>query len=409
MFIGAQLIYYAVSAIAGCSWNSWIRDFVPEKLMGGYFAKRMAWCTALGAAVSMVAGILAGRFEASMGITIYCLIIGAGTVFGFISSGFLSMVPEPKMKPSASTGILATLAEPFKDTNFRMLVIFLGWWSFAMNLSAPFFVVYMLNELKLSMAWIIALSVLSQFVNVFFFRFWGRLADRYSNKSVLMVSGTLFVLSISLWFFMSMPERYFMTIPLLILFHVLAGMSTAGIGLCAGNLALKCAPFGHATAYLAVNALVGGSVAIVAPLIAGAAADWLQTQQLSVTITWALRRHVHSRIVLPAPAVGREGGRGSGRGRRARAGHGGDGQGRPARVQHRRHPPNHALPLRHPQPHTANHGDRHHDHHDHYDDNDNSGPVETSLIVFFCNVGCVPRRSVIAEAGPQPRGSRSLL
>lgn len=319
LFISAQLVYYALSAVAGCSWNSWIRDFVPEKLMGGYFAKRAAWLTAFGAVISIAAGIAAARFEkpASMPeaapqvqveiaqtappqamqadkstevvrreVLVYCLIIGVGTVFGLIGSLFLAAVPEPRMAPAQSASILTILAEPFRDRNFRMLLVFLGWWSFAMNLAAPFFVVYMLKQLHLGMGWVIGLSVVSQAFNVLFFKVWGRLADRFSNKSCLMVSGTLFVFSLALWPFMTMPDPHFLTLPLLIVFHALAGMSTAGVGLCAGNIALKAAPYGRATAYLAVNALVGGSAAIVAPLISGTAADWLESQQLKLTFTW---------------------------------------------------------------------------------------------------------------------------
>jgi len=40
----------------------------------------------------------------------------------------------------------------------------------------------------MDMSWVIGLTVLSQAVNVLFFQFWGRLADRFSHKAVLAVS-----------------------------------------------------------------------------------------------------------------------------------------------------------------------------------------------------------------------------
>lgn len=49
----------------------------------------------------------------------------------------------------------------------------------------------------------------------------------------------------------------------------MASMSTAGVSLCAGNIALKLAPQGRAAAYLAVNALVAGAAATIAPISGG--------------------------------------------------------------------------------------------------------------------------------------------
>ena len=99
----------------------------------------------------------------------------------------------------------------------------------------------------MSLGFVLMLSVLSQVINVGLCRIWGRLADRFSNKSVLTVSGWMFIISILLWPFLTLPEKHLMTIPLLIVIHILAGISTAGINLCSGNIALKAAPQGKAT------------------------------------------------------------------------------------------------------------------------------------------------------------------
>jgi MFS family permease len=72
----------------------------------------------------------------------------------------------------------------------------------------------------------------------------------------------------------------------LIAIHVLAGVSTAGINLCSGNIALKAAPQGKATAFLAANALVNGVAATIAPILAGLAADWFVSQELALSVRW---------------------------------------------------------------------------------------------------------------------------
>jgi MFS family permease len=123
-------------------------------------------------------------------------------------------------------------------------------------------------------------------MNVLFFRVWGRLADRFTNKPVLGVSGFLFVLTIIVWPFTTMPNRYFLTIPLIVLIHVLGGISTAGMAIAGGNIALKLAPYGRATSYLAVNGLICGLAATLAPAIAGFTADWFETRQAKITLSW---------------------------------------------------------------------------------------------------------------------------
>ena len=74
----------------------------------------------------------------------------------------------------------------------------------------------------------------------------------------------------------------------------------AGVGLCSGNLALKAAPYGRATAFLAVNALIAGLAATVAPIVAGFAADFFSQQELSLTIHWESLAGEGAQFSLPA-------------------------------------------------------------------------------------------------------------
>ena len=288
VIITSLFLYFGLGAISGCAFNSWMRDLVPERIMGSYFGKRMTISAIMGAILSIMAGFGLDYYKGNMGgettALSYMMLFGAAV--GVIGVTFLSRIPEPQMPISESKGIVHSLAEPFHDINFRKLIYFLGSWNFVVNLVSPFFVVYMLSRLGLSMAFIIGLSVASQIMNVLFFRIWGRLSDRFSNKSVLVIAGPLFMVSILLWPFTTMPETYILTIPILVTIHILAGISTAGVALCTGNIALKLAPRGKATTYLATNAVVSGCTATVAPILGGLAANWFATRQLTLALTW---------------------------------------------------------------------------------------------------------------------------
>ena len=178
------------------------------------------------------------------------------------------------------------LAQPFKDENFRKLIAFMCSWNFAVNLAAPFFMVYMLKRLGLSMSFIIGLSILSQVMNITFLKIWGKFTDSFSNKSVLAICGPLFILSILAWTFTTMPEKYFLTIPLLIIIHIVIGLSSAGVSLASGNISMKLAPQGQATAYLATNTIVNSIAAGIAPILGGKFADFFANRELDWVLNY---------------------------------------------------------------------------------------------------------------------------
>jgi MFS family permease len=288
LFLVSLFLYFALGSISSCSFSSWMRDFVPEEIMGRYFGKRMAASLAVGAVLTLLAGLSVDTFKDrfSQPDSIYSVLFLCGVLFGLLGVYFLARIPEPRMLPGEGRSVWKALTEPLRERNFRQLLVFLATWNFAVNLAGPFFTVYMLTRLRMSMIFIVSLAVLSQLVSLLFLGLWGRLADRLSNKSVLGVSGPLFIVSIALWPFTTMPEPHFLTLPLITLIHVLAGMSTAGVNLCASNIALKLAPRGRATAYLAANALVSGIAASVAPILTGFSADWFASQEISLTFLW---------------------------------------------------------------------------------------------------------------------------
>jgi MFS family permease len=282
------LLYFGTSAIANSAYNSWKRDLVPDAVMGRYFAKRLTLATAAGAAATLAAGFAIdhGRTLVTDPLVVFSPFFLLGALTGLLGVGFLGRIPEPPMATGRDRSLKRILTEPMRDENFRRLVTFLALWNFAVNLAAPFFAVYMLLRLELSLAWVLGLSVVSQVANVSFFRIWGRLADAFSNKSVLSFSGSLFILSIAIWPFTTLPGRYALTLPLLFVIHILAGISTAGVNLCAGSITLKLAPRGRATAFLATNALSSGLAATVAPALAGLIADAVTDQRLSLEFHW---------------------------------------------------------------------------------------------------------------------------
>ena len=288
--IVAILLHTAFASVANCSWNSWMRDLLPQDRLGAFFSKRMSIATGLGIALSLAAAIYIDYWKKlfpDYELHGYSILFFLGFLAGMLGVYFISTIPEPRMAPAdKKLKFFKLLLRPFKDTNFKNLIMFLGPWSFAVNLAAPFFTVYMLKRLELGMSFIIALSILSQIMYLAFIRIWGIFSDRFSNKSVLLVSGPLFMLCILAWTFTTFPEKYLLTIPLLVIIHIFMGISTAGVNLAAGNIGLKLAPKGQATAYLAANSFVHSLAAGTAPVLGGKFVDFFSKCKLSWTLKW---------------------------------------------------------------------------------------------------------------------------
>ena len=125
-------LYFGFATISGGAFNSWMRDFIPEKTMGRYFAKHMAAATAVGAVFTFLSGVALdyGKGLFSRPETIYSMLFLAGAFAGFLGLGFLAAMPEPEMKNRSEGSMLSALAAPFRDTNFRKLLTFLGSWNF---------------------------------------------------------------------------------------------------------------------------------------------------------------------------------------------------------------------------------------------------------------------------------------
>jgi MFS family permease len=289
LLLGIRGIFAAVTV---CGWNSWLRDLIPHDIIGRMYSKRLTMATIVAIVFSLGTAFFIDYWKASfpsedaiLGYTIAFLI---GALFlGLSSPIVMSRIPEPQMQIETNPQSLwKTLIAPLKDVNFQRLVRFLFFWAFASNLAIPFFAVYMLKKLGMPLSTVIALSVLSQLFNVLFLRVWGTFSDRFSSKTILSINVTLYILVILGWTFTTMPDKYYLTIPLLVILHIFAGIATAGITLTVATIGLKLAPTGHATPYLAGASLATALGTGTGPIVGGLLADFFNVREFQINVIW---------------------------------------------------------------------------------------------------------------------------
>lgn len=282
----------AIAAFSNSAWSSWMRDLIPEEVRGRFFSKRLALSFTLAMPLSLVAGRFIDFWKAQFPVqAAFGYSILFGIAFGFGITGVLALraIPEsPMEKPTERASLRKIISSPFRDENFKKMLGFTTSWALAFNFAIPFFVVYMLKRIGLSLTMVIGFSVISQLFNILFLQIWGRLTDRLSSKSVMQVSGVLLLISVILWPFTTLPEVHIATLPLLALIHILLGIAIAGVSIASFNIVFKLAPPDKATKYLAVNGALVSMAMGVGPILGGLLADVLAFMELSLSFRWLI-------------------------------------------------------------------------------------------------------------------------
>ena len=297
---GAVALLLAFTAVRGVanafvntSWNGWLRDIVPQDIMGSFFARRLRLATIAAAASGMAAAIYIDVWKGNVadesvvyGYTIAMLL--GSMLLGMSAVGFMARIPEPRMADNEGPGlsIRKILTAPFADKAFRPLIVFLFVWNFAAHLAAPFFAVYMLKVLELPLTLVVGLGVVSQIGNVLFLRVWGSTVDRFGSKVVLSLTTSLYFLAILGWTFTSFPDKHALTLPLLVFLHALMGIASAGINISSTTIRMKMAPQAQATSYLTGASLAANVGAGISPLLGGMLADYFSVRELQVGFQW---------------------------------------------------------------------------------------------------------------------------
>ena len=180
--------------IAGASWNAWMKDMIPGSKLGSFFSHRSRMAQTLNVTLSLATAIgldYAKTHYPANEIMIYHFLFLAGGLLGMISVILLLRTPEPEAS-TIDGNLLFLFSKPLKNKNFRSLLVFNSFWAFALNLATPFFAVFMMKTMGLSVAYIIGLGIISQLSSIVSIKLWGRYSDRFSNKNIIAVIGSNF-------------------------------------------------------------------------------------------------------------------------------------------------------------------------------------------------------------------------
>ncbi len=167
---------------------SWIAGTVPENIRARFTSRQ----TIVASLVGMVVGVLTGRFidwfPYEEKLLAFVIVFAAGTLCGAAGPMFLRRTPYPvRTEAAEAQNPLRHLLQPFRDRNFRQLVLFFSSWQFALGLSGPLFSVFMLDRLGFGYTDISLLAALGTLTTIGAYRVWSVLIDRFGSKPVIQI------------------------------------------------------------------------------------------------------------------------------------------------------------------------------------------------------------------------------
>lgn len=288
VIIPILFFYYLMGAVAGASWNSWMKDLVPEKQLGAYFAKRSSLMQTMNVILSLVLALAVDYvrdYHPAFELNAYGYMFIAAGIAGLLGTTMLAGTPEPQ-KYLPKENIFRMLMRPLKDANFRRLLVFNSAWVFAVNIASPFFTVFMMKSMGLGLSYIIGLTIISQISSILTIRLWGRFADRYSNKTIIAIGTPLYILCLVGWCFVGIYTQLWPNLLLLAVIHLAMGFANAGINLSLTNIGLKLAPTADAIVYLSSKNIITAIFSALAPLLGGILADYFTGRHLKIDAEW---------------------------------------------------------------------------------------------------------------------------
>ncbi|MCA1994301.1 MAG: MFS transporter, partial [Coleofasciculus sp. S288] len=251
-----------LQALGSASWLSWMAVLVPRQLRGRYFGLRSSAANLVNL-ISVPLLSLAVSAWPDGTLAGYGVVLVLGVVMGLISLGcqfFMRDVNPQQLQVRDSEPTQSSLSwrdfSFLKEANFLRFLLYLALWMFAVNVSAPFFNLYMLNDLAIDVRVVTLYCSLTAGANLLMLVFWGKLADRIGNRPLLITVGVLVALTPLLWLGAGNNAiSLWLWLPLL---HLLAGGTWAAIDLCNNNLQMGVVPLRNQSSYFAIAAAVAG-------------------------------------------------------------------------------------------------------------------------------------------------------
>jgi MFS family permease len=267
----AIAIGLTLSAMCGELYNIstsvWIAERTRPTERGSFLARRSSWASGFGLPANLAAGALVVLLSSSAAqqSRILGAVLATGAAIGLLGLFIARRVPalEAPVSVDEVRGLLETARHALANPRFRAFVRYSLAWGGSVQLAGPFFTAFVVKVLGFSVLETCMMLALQMGAAALFAPFWGRVADRYGNRVILLGAGFWAALVPFVYVFFGNPE----SARVLIALELLVGTVWSGINLATSSALLAVVPAADRKRYVAIFSGITGLGLALAPLL----------------------------------------------------------------------------------------------------------------------------------------------
>jgi MFS family permease len=244
LIITLQILASGVSNFSTPAWTSLVGDIIPIAVRGRYFGMRTFFLNISTISTTYLFGVLISYFTSGYfgthPVAGYQIAFGSAFVLAMLSTIFFAQIKEPDSPANLPRHggvyhLRSWLESLSNDRLFRNYTIFGSIWNLALGVSAPYFLVYLVQGIHATPNEVGIFTIASGISALPALNLFGRLVDRWGEHRVQLITGLLIPFVPLAWTLVRIPlDATLINIP--------SGIIWAGFNLASFNFLLSLAP-----------------------------------------------------------------------------------------------------------------------------------------------------------------------
>lgn len=257
------IVGHILNGINNLGINSWFISVIPVKIRGRYFSVRQTIAVILSIVFPVLAGrlvdIIPNQYNGFM--ILYVVAIVAAICENF----YFGRIDNPEIKTlDKKMNIIEVIKIPLKNKRFMDFTIKQGFFYMFLYIAASFSQLYMLKYFKLTYTFISSASIVSAVLQAsIFYRFWGKINDRFGSNFVMLTSMWFYAIDMFIWFLMTPKSVKF----LLPLGYAMGAVESSGFTLGTFNRRYEIIPEEGRSIYDSFYSTYIGIILLISPII----------------------------------------------------------------------------------------------------------------------------------------------
>jgi hypothetical protein len=246
LFASIAFVSAQANAVCGVAWSASMSEIVPLQIRGRFFGRRNLIYGFWALLAVLAAGQLADWTHNSL--TAFGVLFAAAALSRLVGLHFFNRMAFPRAVTQRHSQPLPLrgFQVPFTDHGFLWALAFNGLFGLFLFASLPFYSVYVLRELHLSLGALAVMTTMGNVAGLFSVNTWGPLTDRYGVRPVMAASVLLWTTSASLLWLLTGPRWPFLAYAGFAIY----GFMWALFQLLQFTLMINLAPAAHRTYYI---------------------------------------------------------------------------------------------------------------------------------------------------------------